>query len=81
MSALRDPSIAFDVPEVSQAVTLFANQFLHPVQHLDGADEESGYDYYYEEDEDDGLGYYPDGVKPPSPSSVPKSAILSRFPT
>jgi hypothetical protein len=42
-------------------VNLFASQFLHPV-HLTTQDAGSNY-YHGEEEEDDGLGYYPDGVK------------------
>ncbi|KAI1426791.1 hypothetical protein F5Y12DRAFT_712944 [Xylaria sp. FL1777] len=65
-------SISFKGPEVSQAdiesfhathfsnnaISLFESQFLRPdlVQNGDT-------DYYEGEDEDDGLGYYPDGVK------------------
>ncbi|KAI2622565.1 hypothetical protein GGR54DRAFT_69737 [Hypoxylon sp. NC1633] len=77
MSAiLQSPGGLFKVPEISQpeidsfhnthfsnaAVELFDAQFLQPenTQNYDQHYEE--YEEYYE-DEDDGLGYYPDGVK------------------
>ncbi|KAI8951939.1 hypothetical protein F4801DRAFT_578036 [Xylaria longipes] len=68
---------SFEAPEVSQAdieafhathfsnhaISLFDSQFLRPdFAHVDDA----GYYHYEEEDDDgdnDGLGYYPDGVK------------------
>ncbi|KAI0454897.1 hypothetical protein F5B21DRAFT_503922 [Xylaria acuta] len=73
MSAILHASPSFEAPEVSQAdieafhathfsndaIGLFQSQFLRPdVEPVDAA----GY-YDYEEEEDDGLGYYPDGVK------------------
>ncbi|KAI3338301.1 hypothetical protein F4824DRAFT_92893 [Ustulina deusta] len=73
MSALDAP-VSFAGPEVSQAdiesfhathfshdaLALFESQFLRPVLvHNDNTD----YYYYEGEEEDDGLGYYPDGVK------------------
>ncbi|KAI1827175.1 hypothetical protein F4861DRAFT_494303 [Xylaria intraflava] len=75
MSAALHVSMPFVVPEVSQAdiesfhathfnddaISLFGSQFLRPnlAQHAS-----ADYDCYEEEEEyDDGLGYYPDGVK------------------
>ncbi|KAI0178871.1 hypothetical protein GGR52DRAFT_533894 [Hypoxylon sp. FL1284] len=74
-AALQTPSQPFQVPEVSRAeidsfhdahfshaaIQLFDAQFCHPEANQDE-------DQYYEEceeyyEEDDGLGYYPDGVK------------------
>ncbi|RYP20893.1 hypothetical protein DL765_002543 [Monosporascus sp. GIB2] len=78
MTAAPYSSGAFQVPEVSQAeidsfrefhfsnaaVELFGAEFLMPEN---APDNEHVYDEYYcdgyEEEEDDGLGYYPDGVK------------------
>ncbi|RYO89759.1 hypothetical protein DL766_002654 [Monosporascus sp. MC13-8B] len=69
---------AFQVPEVSQAeidsfrefhfshaaVELFKAEFLMPENAPDNERVYDGYEYHgHEEEEDDGLGYYPDGVK------------------
>ncbi|KAI0109061.1 hypothetical protein GGR51DRAFT_558420 [Nemania sp. FL0031] len=75
MSAALNVSASFKVPEVSQAdiesfhaahfssnaIDLFGSQFLQH-NYADNGDT-SYYQYGEEEDEDDGLGYYPDGVK------------------
>lgn len=46
------------------ALLAFARDFLDPDQAQSvTADEHGYYDYDYEDEEDDGLGYYPDGVK------------------
>ncbi|CAJ2500270.1 Uu.00g031230.m01.CDS01 [Anthostomella pinea] len=50
----------------SAAIDLFGGQFLRPEQSYDDEqcyEEYDRFDYYEEEDEDDGLGYYPDDVK------------------
>jgi len=48
----------------SNAVNLFTSQFLHPVHPVHPTNEDVDHSYSYgEEEEDDGLGYYPDGVK------------------
>ncbi|KAI1081964.1 hypothetical protein F5B20DRAFT_578738 [Whalleya microplaca] len=78
MSAALPAPGAFRVPEVSQAeidwfreahfsnaaTELFGFQFLQPENAQDTNQYDEEYDEYYEEEEeDDGLGYYPDGVK------------------
>ncbi|KAI0861107.1 hypothetical protein F4860DRAFT_514175 [Xylaria cubensis] len=74
MSAALHTFPSFEAPEVSQAdieafhathfsnhaIDLFDSQFLRPnAAHVDN----SGYYRHEEEEEDDGLGYYQDGVK------------------
>ncbi|KAI1761245.1 hypothetical protein GGR53DRAFT_469536 [Hypoxylon sp. FL1150] len=75
-ASLQTPGGFFQVPEVSQAdiasfhdahfshaaLQLFDAQFLHPENIQDDDHNYEEYEEYYEE-EDDGLGYYPDGVK------------------
>ncbi|KAI1198398.1 hypothetical protein F5X97DRAFT_150806 [Nemania serpens] len=76
MPATLQASISYKVPEVSQAdiesfhathfsgdaIGLFESQFLRP--KLAQSDHVDSYDYSEEQyDHDDGLGYYPDGVK------------------
>ncbi|KAI6081576.1 hypothetical protein F4821DRAFT_249032 [Hypoxylon rubiginosum] len=74
--ALQTPGGLFQVPEVSQAeiasfhdahfshaaVQSFDTQFFHSERAQDDDQNYEEYEEYYEE-EDDGLGYYPDGVK------------------
>ncbi|KAI1649984.1 uncharacterized protein F4817DRAFT_329352 [Daldinia loculata] len=78
-TSLQATSNLFQVPEVSQeeissfhdahfslaATKLFNAQFFRPENAQDEQDENQYYEEYeeYYEEEDDGLGYYPDGVK------------------
>ncbi|KAI1451976.1 hypothetical protein F4805DRAFT_463262 [Annulohypoxylon moriforme] len=71
------PGGPFQVPEVSQAeiesfhdahfsnsaIELFDFEFFRPEDAQNEDEYYEGYEEYYEEEEDDGLGYYPDGVK------------------
>ncbi|KAI1109405.1 hypothetical protein F5Y14DRAFT_444710 [Nemania sp. NC0429] len=75
MPATVQASLSFKAPEVSQAdiesfhathfsgdaIGLFESQFLQP--HLAYSDHIDSYDYVEEGEDDDGLGYYSDGVK------------------
>ncbi|KAI1413983.1 hypothetical protein F5Y13DRAFT_188505 [Hypoxylon sp. FL1857] len=75
-AAMQTSSGFFKVPEISQAeidsfhdahfsnaaVGLFDCQFFRPENAQDDNQDYEEYEEYYEE-EDDGLGYYPDGVK------------------
>ncbi|KAI1132673.1 hypothetical protein F5Y10DRAFT_184048 [Nemania abortiva] len=75
MSAALHASVMFEAPDVSQAdiesfhaahfssdaISLFESQFLQPGYAHNG--DGSCYQYGEEEEQDDGLGYYPDGVK------------------
>ncbi|KUI58148.1 hypothetical protein VP1G_05435 [Cytospora mali] len=74
MSQLKQPQLEADLFSFHQAhfghstVALFATDFLDPKkaqQHQDYQPEGDEYTYYEEEEyeDDDGLGYYPDGVK------------------
>ncbi|KAI4860397.1 hypothetical protein F4820DRAFT_452975 [Hypoxylon rubiginosum] len=74
-AALQTPGSLFQVPEVSQAeidsfhdahfshtaVQFFHAQFFRPENAQDDNQHYEEYEEYFEED--DGLGYYPDGVK------------------
>ncbi|KAI0384200.1 hypothetical protein F5Y04DRAFT_278204 [Hypomontagnella monticulosa] len=77
-AALQPSGGGFQVPQISQkeidsfhdahfsneAIELFDTQFLRPENTQDGDEDYKEYgEYYDEEEEDDGLGYYPDGVK------------------
>ncbi|KAI1378749.1 hypothetical protein F4677DRAFT_378087 [Hypoxylon crocopeplum] len=75
--ALKVSGGFFQVPDVSQAdinsfhdahfsnaaVGLFDTQFFQPENAQKDDQNLDEYEEYYEEEEDDGLGYYPDGVK------------------
>ncbi|KAI1106206.1 hypothetical protein F4804DRAFT_301929 [Jackrogersella minutella] len=74
---LQVPGGIFQPPEVSQdeiksfhdahfsnaALDLFDFQFYHPENAQDDDQQYEEYEGYYGEEEDDNLGYYPDGVK------------------
>jgi len=64
---LQDDILAFhDAHFSTLALEHFGSAFLRPEAQAHGADEqdaEAGYDEEGEEDDDDGLGYYEDGVK------------------
>ncbi|KAF3013929.1 hypothetical protein E8E14_002315 [Neopestalotiopsis sp. 37M] len=61
-SSVQSEIEAFHAEHFSNAaVELFASDFLQPQPNQDDQYYEEDYEYY--EEEDDGLGYYPDGVK------------------